>query len=130
MLASLKQFLQGQAADLCKNGPPEKSARMELDLATPFAFERQGQWVTVYFDNTFYIGQVTDVVSSDKAIVNYLEKIGESDNFKWPRHSDIADTEAIYVFDWDFDVQPGSSDLRTWKVNGLKAIIMKYRALK
>ena len=90
----------------------------------PFGFYAQGQWVATYYDELFYIGQVYNPQS---AVVKYLEQSkGKTDLFKWPKVEDTAQTDAYYVFEWDFEVQPVSSDCDVWKVPAVYAIQDKY----
>ena len=125
LIAGLKEHLGQQFQQSVAGAVP-----MELDEWTePFVFQHQGQWVAVYFDNKFYIGQVTHVLSKERAVIKYLEQIGTSSMFKWPRVADEAETEAVFVFEWDIDVNPASNDMRQWRVSGLPAIVDKYQSL-
>ena len=84
----------------------------------------------MYYDNTFYVGQVTHIIATDKAYVKYLERSQLTNSFKWPRVEDEAETPAYFVFRWDLDVIPLTNDLRQWKVNNLEDIVEAYERLK
>lgn len=128
LIEGLKAHL-GNAEPASASNAAQDSTEVEIEHEPePFKFQNQGQWVAVYFDNTFYIGQVIHVLSNEKAIVKYLQQVGC--NFKWPRVEDTAETDAIYVFDWDIEVYPSSSDMRQWQVSGLQAIADKYETLR
>ena len=88
----------------------------DVDTSTDiFTFERQGQWLAVYCDLMFYIGQVIDVQSKSTATIKFLEPTkGRKDHFRWPLADDVAQVESTFVFRWDFDVSPVSSDGRIW----------------
>lgn len=107
---------------------PRLDAEVQEENVVPFTFQRADQWVAVYYDNSFYIGKVTHVISSTKAMVNYMERKG--DLFRWPLFADEAETEAVYVFSWDFEVAPHSSNMRLWRVDELPDITRLYNALK
>ena len=48
----------------------------------PFVFTVQGEWVSVYFDDQFYVGQVIDVHNPSEATVQYLKQTkGRKDYF-------------------------------------------------
>jgi len=120
----LKDHLQDENSD--EQAPEEAFLESE-----PFAFQHQGQWVAVFYDDQFYIGQVVHVMNKDMAMVNYLERTtGRSDYFKWPRVEDLAETSSCYVFRWDLDVNPVSSNLRMWHVAEISNIVSAYDALK
>lgn len=98
---------------------------------TPFSFTGQGEWVAVYFDQQFYVGQVIDVHSSSEATVQYLEQTKcRKDYFRYPQSEDVARTKAHFVFDWKLDVVPISNDFRVWKVSNIDIICDDYLRLK
>ena len=69
------------------------------DILEAFTFQCQGQWVAVYYDNQFYIGQVFDIKNADTADIKFLEQTkGRKDFFRWPANEDIAEVHAQYVF--------------------------------
>lgn len=89
----------------------------------PFSFKTQGQWVCVFYDNNYYIGQVLDIKNEETADVKFLEKTrGRCDFFKWPACEDIAEVDAKFVFSWDFEVNIHSSDGRLWSVPEVKQL--------
>ena len=95
-----------------------------------FAFSAQGQWVAVYFDNDFYIGQVVNISSCDKACVKYMTSCSARPScYKWPQPEDIAETAAHFVFSWDFDVVPTAGG-RLWEVASTRSIKKIYQQLK
>ena len=52
----------------------------------PFVFTVQGEWVSVYFDDQFYVGQVIDVHNPSEATVQYLKQTkGRKDYFWYPK---------------------------------------------
>lgn len=88
--------LQEQGANRLREQEPEQFNLMtDVDPAetereeptdTRFKFSTQGQWVAVFYNEDFYIGQVIDIKDSETATVQYLEKAGgRKDFFRWPR---------------------------------------------
>ena len=76
-----------------------------------FCFNRQWQWVSVYYDDNFYIGQVVMVKSKDVAVVKFLQQTkGRFDYFRWPACEDIVEVNHRFVFQWDFEVDIMSND--------------------
>ena len=118
--------LSGSLEELTQIAPEEAFLESE-----PFAFQHQGQWVAVFYNDQFYIGQVVHVINKDMAMVNYLERTtGRSDYFKWPRVEELAETSSCYVFRWDQDVNPVSSNSRMWHVAEISNIVSAYDSLK
>ncbi|KAK2144766.1 hypothetical protein LSH36_733g01028 [Paralvinella palmiformis] len=100
---------------------PETSDRL-------FQFNAQGQWVAVYFNEKVYIGQVIEVENPQLARVQYmLQSTTRKDYFKWPSGDDVADTEAYFVFEWDFEVM---SVNRYWMMAAVEEIHQRYNAIK
>ena len=101
------------------------------DGTAPFTFQHQGQWVAVYYDDRFYIGQVLNVLSTDAADIQFLEKTaGQNSFFRWPRKEDEAEVKACFVFSWDFDVRPASEVGRIWQVPDIDSISASYDTIK
>ena len=98
------------------------------DGTAPFTFQHQGQWVAVYYDDRFYIGQVLNVLSTDAADIQFLEKTaGQNGFFRWPREEDV---KACFVFSWDFYVRPASEVGRIWQVPDIDSISASYNTIK
>ena len=129
LATSLKNHLSS-SLDMAWEGSEETFENEDISQDFTFEFKRQGEWVAVYYDNTFYVGQVTHIIATDKAYVKYLERSQLSNSFKWPRVEDEAETPAYFVFRWDLDVIPLTNDLRQWKVNNLEDIVEAYERLK
>ncbi|KAL8618144.1 hypothetical protein ACOMHN_034371 [Nucella lapillus] len=73
-------------------------------------FTRQGEWVAVFYDQGFFIGQVTLVENPGTAHVSFLENTkSHRDYFRWLRVEDVANVDSQYVFRWDVEVLPASS---------------------
>ena len=84
--------------------------------------------MAVYFNERFYIGQVIEVENPQLAQVQYmLQSNARKDCFKWPSVDDVADTEAYFVFEWDFEVIPVN---RYWMVPAVEEIQQRYNAIK
>ena len=133
--AALKVFVKGDESSIIVS-PPRKRRKIleddssfdssnssssssssdddDADTSTDiFTYERQGQWLAVYYDLMFYIGQVIDVQSKSTATIKFLAPTkGRKDYFRWPLADDAAQVESTFVFLWDFDVSPVSSDGR------------------
>ena len=99
--------------------------------AVAFAFTEQGEWVSVYFDNQFYVGQVIEVHNPLEATIQYLEQTkGCKDYFRYPKSEDVARTQAEFVFRWKLVVVPIGTDSRIWKVSGIEEICEAYCRLR
>ncbi|KAL8615928.1 hypothetical protein ACOMHN_034604 [Nucella lapillus] len=105
---------------------PKRQRTME---PTP-EFTRQGEWVAVFYDQGFFIGQVTLVENPGTAHVSFLENTkSRRDYFRWPRVEDVANVDSQYVFRWDVEVLPVSNDGRIWQVSDLQDIADAYKRL-
>ncbi|KAL8572448.1 hypothetical protein ACOMHN_005594 [Nucella lapillus] len=105
---------------------PKRQRTME---PTP-EFTRQGEWVAVFYDQGFFIGQVTLVENPGTAHVSFLENTKSCrDYFRWPRVEDVANVDSQYVFRWDVEVLPVSNDGRIWQVSDLQDIADAYKRL-
>ena len=103
----------------------------EEKAVTTYVFNAQGQWVSVYYDNMFYTGQVFEVCAAGRTKIKFLERTkGRQDYFRFPATDDIVEVGAHHVFWWDFDVQAVSSDFRVWSVPAIKVIAKDYERLK
>lgn len=79
------------------------------DKLVPFQFSRQpiGQYVAVFYDDTFHVGVVDHVSSAVVADVCFMRRSTvDSSIYIWPVHDDVdVDTiDSIMVFASDFDV--------------------------
>ena len=85
----------------------------------------------MYYDNTFYIGQVLEVRGGESAVCKFMEQTKcRQDYFRWPPSEDIAEVAAHYVFKWDFEVNPVSNDGRVWSVPAVNSISIGYEKIK
>lgn len=69
-------------------------------------------------------------MNKNKAMVKYMEQSSTTGFFRWPRIEDVAETDSVYVFNWDMDVVPRSNAMREWKVYDLDNIVRMYESLK
>ncbi len=77
-------------------------------------FVRQGDWVCVYYDEDYYVGQVIDFKSSEVSTVQFLKTV--SDNiYRWPRTDDVADIQSSFLLCSDLDVNL-SANGRTFNI--------------
>ncbi|KAL8561173.1 hypothetical protein ACOMHN_029244 [Nucella lapillus] len=105
---------------------PKRQRTME---PTP-EFTRQGEWVAVFYDQGFFIGQITLVENPGTAHVSFLENTkSHRDYFRWLRVEDVANVDSQYVFRWDVEVLPVSNDGRIWQVSDLQDIADAYKRL-
>ncbi|KAL8609998.1 hypothetical protein ACOMHN_029491 [Nucella lapillus] len=105
---------------------PKRQRTME---PTP-EFTRQGEWVAVFYDQGFFIGQVTLVENPGTAHVSFLENTkSHRDYFRWLRVEDVANVDSQYVFRWNVEVLPVSNDGRIWQVSDLQDIADAYKRL-
>ena len=79
-----------------------------------FKFSKQGEYVAVAYENDFFIGEVTDVQSTQLGTVQFLEK-GYENVFKWPRVEEVCIIDSKFVFAASFDVLSRNNG-RTWLV--------------
>ena len=79
----------------------------------PFKFTSQGQTVAVYYDDGFFIGQVLQVNSDNKAEISFMLQKNSSNVFRWPESDRIETVDSMYVFFSDFDLTPKN---RIWSV--------------
>ncbi|KAL3881059.1 hypothetical protein ACJMK2_033255 [Sinanodonta woodiana] len=141
IIKRLAKHLSPESADIEYN-PCNQKRKLSMSIpesenndgqlkSDTFQFRHQGVWVAVYYDDQYYIGQVLEVHQPDLALVQFLCQIKtKTDFFKWPASDDIAEVKSCFVFDWDFIVQPVSSDGRSWKVDNVDNIDQKYRRIR
>ena len=90
-------------------------------------FTRQGEWVAVFYDSSFYIGQVIEVQSEGTATVQYLTKVKDHPSyFCWPSVDDVCSISAEFVFRWNLDISPVGNICRLWQVDSVQDIAKAY----
>jgi hypothetical protein len=84
-------------------------------------------WVAVAGESEWYIGQVVDVISSDNAVVNFMQKC-HTDTFKWPSPPALETVHIKTVIYVGFGIEPKDSSLRFWVIDkrGLELIARKF----
>ncbi|KAK7105611.1 uncharacterized protein [Littorina saxatilis] len=131
---SLKEFLASQDPfpehrDRVDNNLDEEDEPSESDSSASehendqrvdsdgFSFAQTGQTVAVFYDETFHVGTVTNILSADEAKVNFLKKSSLDNNrFSWPAKEDSDTVSSVFVFAWDFLLEPISTNARMWHV--------------
>ena len=79
-----------------------------------FEFSRQGEFVAVFYDNEYYVGQVLSFENKTEGKVSFLDKCRIKKNtFRWTDSNTVEDVSAVYVFDWGFDMIPNG---RFWQL--------------
>ncbi|KAK7480221.1 hypothetical protein BaRGS_00028497 [Batillaria attramentaria] len=66
---------------------PEEPEVQEADFR--LLFLHQGQTVAVFYDKSFYVGQVLKVHNKDLAEVTFMTSKGNTNVFKWPQAEDL-----------------------------------------
>ena len=64
---------------------------------------RQGVAVAVAYQSAFFIGEVVEIKSEDKALIQFIEA-GYANKFSWPSVLDTDVVDSKYVFQADFSV--------------------------
>lgn len=84
-------------------------------------------WVAVAGESDWYIGQVVDVISSDNAVVNFMQKC-HTDTFKWPSPPALETVHIKTVIYVGFGIEPKDSSLRFWVIDkrGQELIARKF----
>lgn len=54
-----------------ENERPEKRPRLDDQ---PFEFTKQGEWVAVFYNEAYYIGQVLDILSRQQGSIMFIER--------------------------------------------------------
>lgn len=94
--------------DVGEQDPPPRAAEdVIVDTVEPFTFQRQTEWIAVYYDDQFYIGQVLEVLDKDTAVIKYTRRTRPNSNifkFLHGAEEDISETSAHYVFRGDLDM--------------------------
>ena len=89
----------------------------------------QSEFVAVHYDNDYYIGEVVDVLSSEEGVINFMERCTiRSTAFAWPKVTDRCTVHRNFVFASGNDISlvPISSSGRTWCVQDMTVLLMKY----
>ena len=112
--------------------PPADKRRHQDQPLESFGFSRQGEWVAVFYYDTFHIGQVLDYESKDKGQIKFLERTNSilvnNIIFKWPRGDDIQEVASNFVIHWESEVS--TSQGRLWHVQDLDFMKERYLRLK
>ena len=87
------------------------SKRKKIDHKDTFKFTNQGEWVAIAYESDWFIGTVTEVVTFETAVVQFLS-CGPNNVYRWPLVEDIDTIERKFVFANGFEVT--SSNGRTW----------------
>jgi len=84
-------------------------------------------WVAVAGESDWYIGQVVDVISSDNAVVNFMQKC-HTDTFKWPSPPALETVHIKTVIYVGFGIEPKDSSLWFWVIDkrGQELIARKF----
>ena len=87
----------------CDTDRDFETIKDQLDFGS-FEFTNQGQFIAMYYDTDFYIGQVPSVKTKQEAEVSFMEKCSVKGNvFQWCK-SDVDTVTAEFMFDWNFDM--------------------------
>ena len=90
-----------------------------------YQFTTQGQWVAVFYDVEFYVGQVLEVKSPSEAVVTFLQTCGlNSSVLRWPSSPDIDTVSSKYIFATDFDMT--TKNARIWTTTDMKKLCEMY----
>ena len=82
--------------------PKEHGASNDLE----YSFERQGEWVSVYYDEGMYIGQVIEVQGPEEGSVKFLQQCNMDKRiFKWPDIDEVDLVKSIHILKGGFDVK-------------------------
>ena len=126
LTAALKSFLDEQQPliadnnqDNCLNMSAEEDelsqsqeSALQEDIPV-FTFRQVGQHVAVFYDETFHIGDVINILNEDEAEIRFMKKSSVNKNiYIWPQKEDKDVVDSMFVFAWDFDVE--TSKGRTW----------------
>ncbi len=84
-------------------------------------------WVAVAGKSEWYIGQVVDVISSDNAVVNFMQKC-HTYTFKWPSPPALETVHIKTVIYVGFGIEPKDSSHRFWVTDkrGQELITRKF----
>ena len=108
--------------------PPQPSSSVSSSFKK-YSFSVQSEFVAVHYDNDYYIGEVVDVLSSEEGVVNFMERCTiKSTAFAWPKVPDRCTVHRNFVFanGNDISLAPISSSGRTWRVQDMTVLLMKY----
>ena len=86
-----------ESSDSDSEIPPIKKAK-HSDTTT---FNVIGQWFAVYFENSWYPGEVCKIINSSSAILNFMHPTGScssSKNFKWPVKPDKCEIDSSFFY--------------------------------
>ncbi|XP_076470372.1 uncharacterized protein LOC143300520 [Babylonia areolata] len=124
-----QEQLHGPDADISlREEIPEDDEDEDVGEYTdaPYVFSAQGQTVAVFYDEGFFIGQVLQVHSDNKADISFMLQKNNTNIFRWPQSDKINTVESIYVFFSDFDLIPTN---RVWSVQEeqWKTLQMKWK---
>lgn len=99
-----------------------------------FEFPRVGEIVAVYYEDDFFIGEVTAVLSENEADINFMEKYKSTFSytcmFRWPHRVDCYPFSSRVVFSGNMVLAPSSSSGRTFIVEMPHNLPDRYEAFK
>lgn len=91
--------------------------------------------VAVFYQEDYFIGEVTSIRSEDEAEVNFMEKTkavarGKGCVFRWPHPADCCSISAEVVFAKNLTLAPSSSSGRSFVVETPGNLQGRYEAFQ
>lgn len=100
------------------------------DQLEHFSFSCEGELVAVYYENGFFVGQVTKVNDQDNGEINFLEKSKDGLVYRWPAKEDKCNISADVVFASKLSLAPSSSSGRAFVVLQPKDLQARYHTFR
>jgi hypothetical protein len=84
----------------------------------------------VYYEDGFFVGQVTKVNDQDNGEINFLEKSKDGLVYRWPAKEDKCNISADVVFASKLSLAPSSSSGRAFVVLQPKDLQARYHTFR
>ena len=80
---------------------------------------QQGRQLAVFYDDSYYIGEVLKVLSEDEAEIAFMEQIRGQNLFRWGTE-DVDKVHRKFVISWDISLT--SRNGRTWSLTNFSHV--------
>ena len=85
-----------------------------------------GQFVAVYYSDTFYVGRILKQISSKRLKVQFLKKSGNS--FGWPRKDDISQIRKKYILNCSVHFSSSVFPARLTNIDEIKKMYTDFKS--
>jgi len=86
----------------------------------------KGKWVAVAYDEAYYVGQVTAIMSEEEMEINFLAQSHDG-VFKWPRKKDCAKIDKKYIFSCNLQLETVGEQFTLKNLDKIEELYENYK---